>query len=186
MVSDAELHDSLRYLGQPKNQRITPELAQQIGQRLGVKAYLAGTIEPLASSYVISINAVNCATGDVFGREQVTSPDKSGVLAAVSTAATAMRARLGESLASIQKLSTPYLNSVTTASLQAFHAFSFGENEHRLGHDFPEASSFYEQAVQLDPNFAMGWARLGVVYSNTGAVAKSMSFMKKAYELASA
>src|SRR5207245_11240301 len=120
LVSDAELHNTLQYLGQPKDQRITPELAQQIGQRLGVKAYLSGTIEPLASSYVISINAVNCATGDVFGREQVTAPDKSGVLAAVSTAATAMRARLGESLASIQKLSTPYLSSVTTASLQAF------------------------------------------------------------------
>ncbi len=183
LVSDAELHDSLQYLGQPRDQRITPDLAQQIGQRLGVKAYLAGTIEPLGSSYVISINAVNCATGDVFGREQVTAADKSGVLAAVSTAATAMRARLGESLASIQKLSTPYLSSVTTASLQAFHAFSLGENEHRMGHDFPEASSFYQQAVQLDPNFAMAWARLGVVYGNTGAVAKALPFMKKAYDL---
>ncbi len=183
LVSDAELHDSLQYLGQPKNQRITPELAQQIGQRLGVKAYLAGTITPLNPSYVISINAVNCSTGDVFGREQVTAADKSGVLAAVSKAATGMRTRLGESLASIQKLSTPYLSSVTTASLQAFHAFSLGENEHRMGRDFPEAESFYEQAVQLDPTFAMGWARLGVVYGNTGASAKALTYLKKAYEL---
>ncbi len=183
LVSDAELHDSLQYLGQPKNQHITPELAQQIGQRLGVKAYLAGTITALGSSYVISINAVNCATGDVFGREQLTASDKSAVLAAVSSAATAMRARLGESLASIQKLSTPYLSSVTTASLQAFHAFSLGENEHRMGRDFPEAESFYEQAVQLDPTFAMAWARLSVVFGNTGAQAKALVYMKKAYEL---
>jgi eukaryotic-like serine/threonine-protein kinase len=183
LVSDAELHDSLQYLGQAKDQRITPELAQQIGQRLGVKAYLSGTIEPLASSYVISINAVNCATGDVFGREQVTAPDKTGVLAAVSTAATAMRARLGESLASIQRLSTPYLSNVTTGSLQAFHAFSLGENEHRMGHDFPQASSFYEQAIQLDPNFAMAYARLGVAYGNQGAAAKALANMKKAYDL---
>jgi len=183
LVSDAELHDSLQYLGQPKNQHITPELAQQIGQRLGVKAYLAGTITPIGQAYVISINAVNCATGDVFGREQVTAPDKSAVLAAVSSAATAMRARLGESLASIQKLSTPYLSSVTTASLQAFHAFSLGEDEHRMGRDFPEAASFYEQAVQLDPSFAMGWARLGVVYGNSGSSSKAQEYMKKAYDL---
>src|SRR5205807_818376 len=117
LVSDAELHNNLQYLGQPKDQRITPELAQQIGQRLGVKAYLSGTIAPLGTSYVISLNAVNCATGEVFGREQITAPDKAGVLAAVSSAATSMRARLGESLASIQKLSSPYTN-VTTASLQ--------------------------------------------------------------------
>ena len=137
----------------------------------------------MANSYVISINAVNCATGDVFGREQVTAADKSGVLAAVSTAATSMRARLGESLASIQKPSTPYLSSVTTASLQAFHAFSLGENEHRMGKDFPEASSFYEQAIQLDPSFAMAYARLAVTYGNQGAVAKALPTVKKAYEL---
>ena len=182
LVSDAELHNNLQYLGQPKDQRITPELAQQIGQRLGVKAYLSGTIAPLGTSYVISLNAVNCATGEVFGREQITAPDKAGVLAAVSRAATSMRARLGESLASIQKLSSPYTN-VTTASLQAFHAFSLGEDEHRMGRDFPQAASFYEQAIRLDPNFAMAYARLAVAYGNQGAVAKALPNMKRAYDL---
>jgi len=182
LVSDAELHSNLQYLGQSKDQKITPELAQQLGQRLGVKAYLAGSIASLGSAYVIQINAVNVATSEVFAREQVTANDKTGVLQAVSQAATAMRARLGESMASIQKLTTPYTN-VTTASLQAFHAFSLGEDEHRVGRDFPQAASFYEQAVQLDPSFAMGWARLGVAYGNVGAVSKAAEYLKKAYEL---
>ena len=182
LVSDAELHTNLQYLGQPKDQKITPELAQQLGQRLGVKAYLAGSIVSLGSSYVIQLNAVNVTTGEVFAREQVTSPDKTGVLQAVSQAATAMRSRLGESMASIQKLSTPYTN-VTTASLQAFHAFSLGEDEHRMGHDFPQAQSFYEQATRLDPNFAMAYARLAVTYFGQGAVAKALECVKKAYDL---
>ena len=134
LVSDAELHTNLPYLGQTRDQKITPELAQQLGQRLGVKAYLAGSIANLGTSYVIQINAVNVATGEIFAREQVTAADKTGVLQAVSQAATAMRARLGESMASIQKLTTPFTN-VTTASLQAFHAFSLAEDEHRLGRD---------------------------------------------------
>ncbi|MGE5052620.1 MAG: protein kinase domain-containing protein [Acidobacteriota bacterium] len=182
LVSDAELHTNLPYLGQTKDQRITPELAQQLGQRLGVKAYLTGTIASLGTSYVIQINAVNVSTGEVFAREQVSASDKTGVLQAVSQAATAMRARLGESMASIQKLTTPYTN-VTTASLQAFHAFSLGEDEHRVGRDFPQAASFYQQAIQLDPSFAMAWARLGVAYGNVGAVSKSVELLKKAYEL---
>jgi len=182
LVSDAELHSNLQYLGQSGAQRITPELAQQLGQRLGVKAYLSGTIANLGSSYVISINAVNCATGEVFAREQVTAPDKTAVLQAVSKAATAMRARLGESMASIQKLSTPYTN-VTTTSLQAFHAFSLGEDEHRMGRDFPQASSFYQEALRLDPSFAMGYARLGVAYGNQGAFTKAIEYLKKAYDL---
>jgi eukaryotic-like serine/threonine-protein kinase len=181
LVSDAELHSNLQYLGQTREQKITPELAQQLGQRLGVKAYLAGTIGSLGSSYVVSINAVNCATGEVFAREQETSPDKAGVLQAVSKAATAIRARLGESMASIQKLTTPYTN-VTTANLQAFHAFSLGEDEHRMGRDF-QALSFYAEAVRLDPTFAMAYARLGVTYSTQGAISKAQDYMKKAYDL---
>jgi serine/threonine protein kinase/Flp pilus assembly protein TadD len=182
LVSDAEMHNNLQYLGQAREQKITPELAQQLGQRLGVKAYLAGTIASLGPSYVISINAVNCATGEVFAREQETAPDKTAVLQAVSKAATTMRARLGESMASIQKLSTPYTN-VTTTSLQAFHAFSLGEEEHRMGRDFPQASSFYQEALRLDPNFAMAYARLGVAYGNQGAIAKALEYLKKAYDL---
>jgi eukaryotic-like serine/threonine-protein kinase len=182
LVSDAELHNNLQYLGQTRDQKITPDLAQQLGQRLGVKAYLAGTIATLGSSYVIQINAVNCGTGEVFAREQITAADKTGVLQAVSNAATAMRARLGESMASIQKLTTPYTN-VTTASLQAFHAFSLGEDEHRVGHDFPQAASFYQEAIRLDPGFAMAYARLGVAYGNQGAVGKAVEHLKKAYDL---
>jgi eukaryotic-like serine/threonine-protein kinase len=182
LVSDAELHNNLQYLGQSGTQKITPELAQQLGQRLGVKAYLAGTIANLGPSYVISINAVNCATGEVFAREQETASDKTAVLAAVAKAATAMRARLGESMASIQKLSTPYTN-VTTTSLQAFHAFSLGEEEHRMGRDFPQASSFYQEALRLDPSFAMAYARLGVAYGNQGAATKAIDYLKKAYDL---
>jgi eukaryotic-like serine/threonine-protein kinase len=182
LVSDAELHSNLQYLGQARDQKITPELAQQLGQRLGVKAYLAGSIANLGSTYVIQINAVNVATGEVFAREQVTAPDKTAVLQAVSSAATAMRARLGESMASIQKLTTPYTN-VTTASLQAFHAFSLGEDEHRMGRDFPQAASFYQQALELDPNFAMAYARLGVTLANQGSASKGLVNLKKAYEL---
>ncbi len=182
LVSDAELHSNLQYLGQSGAQKITPELAQQLGQRLGVKAYLAGTIASLGPSYVISINAVNCSTGEVFAREQETASDKTTVLQAVSKAATAMRARLGESMSSIQKLSTPYTN-VTTTSLQAFHAFSLGEEEHRMGRDFPQASSFYQEALRLDPSFAMAYARLGVSYGNQGAITKAIEYLKKAYDL---
>ena len=93
-----------------------------------------------------------------------------------------MRARLGESMASIQKLTTPYTN-VTTTSLQAFHAFSLGEEEHRMGRDFPQGVSFYQEAIRLDPSFAMGYARLGVAYGNQGALAKAVEYLKKAYDL---
>lgn len=182
LVSDVELHSNLLHLGQARDQKITPDLALQLGRRLGVKALLTGTIVSLGSSYVIEINAVNVATGAVFAREQVTASNKTDVLPEVSKAATSIRSRLGESLASIQRLTTPYLN-VTTASLEAFHEFSLGEEEHRMGRDLPQAADFYQQAIQLDPTFAMAYARLGVAYGNVGGVTKAVENLQKAYDL---
>jgi class 3 adenylate cyclase/tetratricopeptide (TPR) repeat protein len=182
LVSDSELHSDLRYLNQPVNQKITAALAREIGQREGIKAYLTGSVASLGGAYVVSLNAVNCATGEVFAREQVQAPDKPHVLTAVSTAATSMRAQLGESLASIQKLSSPY-TEVTTASLKAFHAFSLGEEQHAKGRGIPEAEGYYKQAIDLDPTFAMAYARLGVVYSNVGLHDKAVWNLNKALAL---
>ena len=132
-----------------------------MGQREGIKAYIAASLVSLGNSYVISVDAFNCSTGDSIARVQVEAADKNHVLAAVSTAANTLRAKLGESLASVQKLTSPWMD-VTTSSLEAFHAYSLGEDAHRKGSD-PEALVFYKQAVDLDPNFAMAYARLGIV-----------------------
>jgi len=93
-----------------------------------------------------------------------------------------MRAKLGESLSSIQKLDTP-LGQATTPSLDAFRAYALGDVEHDKGLDLPQAAGHYEQAVELDPNFAMAWARLGVVYSNAGQLGKGLEYFTKAYNL---
>jgi eukaryotic-like serine/threonine-protein kinase len=182
LVNDQELHSDLRYLGQPVEQKITPALAREIGQREGIKAYLTGSVASLGSSYVVSLDAVNCATGETFAREQVEAQDKPHVLTALATAATQLRGKLGESMATIQRLSTPYID-VTTSSLEAFHAFSLGEDQHRRGRDLPEAESFYKQAVELDPTFAMAYARLGIVYVNSGSNMKGLEYLQKAMAL---
>jgi len=181
LVSDQELHADLRYLNQPTEQRITPELARELGQREGIKAYISASVANIGTSYVVSINAINTATGDAIARAQAESPDKNHVLTAVATAATAIRAKLGESLASVQKLTTPFMD-VTTSSLDAFHAYSLGESAHEKAAD-PEAMSYYKQATELDPNFAMAYARLGVVYNNFGQIGKAQENLAKAYAL---
>ncbi len=93
-----------------------------------------------------------------------------------------MRGKLGESLASVESLSTPFLNDVTTSSLEAFHAFSLGEDAHRRGAD-PEAVVFYKQAIDLDPNFAMAYARVAITYSNSGRATEAIEQMTRAYAM---
>lgn len=182
IVSQQHLRQSMKYLGKSSEDPLTPAIAREIGEREGVKAILTGTIAKLGNQYIVTLAAQTTATGDDIASEQAEAPDKEHVLEALDKAATAMRGRLGESLGSIQKLDTP-LGQATTPSLEAFRAYALGDVEHEKGLDFPQAAEHYRQALSLDPKFAMAWARLGVVYSNSGQIGKALEYYTKAYNL---
>jgi serine/threonine protein kinase/tetratricopeptide (TPR) repeat protein len=182
IVSSQHLAQSVKYLGKPDGTAVTPEIAREIGVREGVKAILTGTIANLGKEYVITLTAQNTATGDEIVSEQAQAPDKEHVLDALGKAAAAIRGKLGEDLESIKKLDTPF-GQATTSSLEAFRAYALGDKAHVSAHDIPEAEGHYLRAIELDPNFAMAYARLGVVYINTSQVAKADKYFAKAYAL---
>jgi class 3 adenylate cyclase/tetratricopeptide (TPR) repeat protein len=182
LISQQHLHQSLQYMGKPATDLITPEIAREIGQREGIKAYLSGEVAKIGSSYLVTLTAQNTNNGDTIASEQAQAPDKDHVLDAVGKVTVQMRSRLGESLASIQKLDTPF-GQATTSSLEAFRSFALGDVEHEKGFDFPEAEGHYRQAVELDPSFAMAWARLGVVYTSSQQRGKALAAFTKAFEL---
>jgi len=183
LVSQQHLRQSMQYLGKGGDETITPAIAREIGQREGIKAYLTGNIVKLGSSYLITLTAQNTNNGDTIASDEAQAPDKDHVLDAVDKVATAMRGHLGESLSSIQKLDTP-MGQATTTSLEAFRAFALGDVEHEKGLDLPQAEGHYKQAIELDPNFAMAWARLGVVYNNAGQRGKALPAFNRAFSLA--
>ena len=182
IVSSEHLRQSMQYLGKSPDAPLTPDDARQIGVREGIKAYLTGSIAKLGNAYLLNATAINTATGDTIASAQEQAEDKDHVFEALSKVSTAMRTQLGESLASIEKLDTP-LGQATTPSLDAFRAFALGDAEHDQGHDVPAAEGHYKQALELDPNFAMAWARLGAVYNNTGQSGKAIECYTKAYQL---
>jgi eukaryotic-like serine/threonine-protein kinase len=184
IVSQDHLRQSVKFLGKPEDTPITPEVAREIGEREGMKAILTGTIANLGNEYVVMLSAQNTATGDEIASEQATAADKEHVLDALNKTAAAMRARLGEDLASIKKLNTPF-GQATTTSLEAFRAYALGDVAHDKAQDIPEAEGHYLRAIELDPNFAMAYARLGVIYNNSGQVAKGKQYFAKAWQLSS-
>ena len=182
IVSPQHLRQSLQYLGKKPEDAITPAIAREIGEREGIKAILTGTIANLGSDYIITLSAQNTATGDQIASVQTQAASKEKVLDALNQAAAQMRAKLGESLASIQKLNTPF-GQATTPSLEAFRAYALGDEAHIMGNDIPEAVDHYKRALVLDPKLAMAWARLGVVYLNSGQTGKAMEYLTRAHEL---
>ncbi len=96
-------------------------------------------------------------------------------------AGSSLRKKLGESLVSVQKYDKP-LSEATTSSLEALKAFSLGDMKHQ-SFDELAALPLYQHAVELDPNFAMAYARLGTVYNNLGQSELSETNRQKAFEL---
>jgi tetratricopeptide (TPR) repeat protein len=178
---DQKVRQTLQFMGRAPDERITGEVGREICQRAGIKAMLNGSIANLGSQYVITLDAVNAGTGESLAREEVQSSSKEGVLNSLHQAGSSLRKKLGESLASVQRYDKP-LSEATTSSLEALKAFSLADIKHQM-FDELTALPLYQHAAELDPNFAMAYARMGTIYSNLGQSELSEANRQKAFEL---
>jgi tetratricopeptide (TPR) repeat protein len=181
IMDDEQVQQQLRLMSLPAGGRITNQIAHDICVRDAAAATIDGSIESLGKDYVITLQAITCQGGATLAREQIQAGDKEHVLNALGTAATAMRAKLGESLNSIQKLNRP-LEQATTPSLEALQNYTAGYAEMGQG-QFLEAVPSFERAIALDPNFAMAYFMLSAAFQNAGDVERSREYSRKAFGL---
>jgi tetratricopeptide (TPR) repeat protein len=181
VIPQSRVQQTLGFMGRQPNERLTNDVARELCQRVGSKAMLSGSIASLGSQYVLTLNAISCQSGDSLAQEQAQAASKEQVLAALGGAVSKMRGRLGESLASIQKYDVP-INQVTTSSLEALKAFAMGNAEFDQEREI-QSLTYYKRAVELDPNFAWVYARMGIIYANSGENEKAIEATRKAYEL---
>jgi len=180
-VSDQQTQQALRFMNRPPETRLTPEVSNEICERTGSSAVLEGSITGLGSQYVLWLRARKCRAGEVLAEEQVQIEKKEEALKALSRIAIQMRTRLGESLASIEEHSTP-LEQATTSSLEALKAYSAAKIALHT-HGDPVAIPHYQQAIAIDPQFAMAHAELGFSRSNTGQIDLGAEEVRIAYGL---
>jgi Flp pilus assembly protein TadD len=182
IISDQQIQQTLKMMGQPRDARLTPEIARDVCQRSGSKAYLTGSIASLGSQYVLGLKAVNCVTGETVAEEQERASGKEQVLSAMDKAAPKLRTKLGESLNTVQKFDTP-LAQATTPSLEALQAFSLGKQIGVMQGNSAATVPLFQRAIQLDPNFALAYAGLAASYVNLGERNLAAENIRKAYQL---
>jgi serine/threonine protein kinase/tetratricopeptide (TPR) repeat protein len=181
IMDDEQVQEDLRLMSVASASHITNQIAHDICVRDGATATIDGSIESLGKNFVITLQATTCRGGATLAREQIQADDKEHVLNGLGTAATAMRAKLGESLNSIQKLNRP-LEQATTPSLEALQNYTAGYFEMGQG-QFLAAVPSFERAIALDPNFAMAYFMLGVAFNNAGDIERSREYTRKAFGL---
>jgi eukaryotic-like serine/threonine-protein kinase len=181
VLSESEVDKTLQQMTRPAGTKLTPDLARELCQRAGSKAYVAGSVGSLGSEYVLELKAVNCQSGDTMALEQGTAASKEKVLDVLGGATSKLRGELGESLATVQRFDVP-LAQATTSSLEALKAFSLGIKAE--GEKGPaEALPYYQQAIQLDPGFATGFSAVGYVYFALGEAGRASEYFDKAFQL---
>ncbi len=181
VLSDSQVSKTLNLMTRPANTKLTPEVAAELCQRAASNAYIAGSIGNLGNEYVVGLKAVNCQTGDTLAEEQATAKSKEKVLDALGQAASRLRGELGESLATVQKFDVP-LAQATTSSLEALKAYSLGQKADNENGAFA-ALPYHQQAVDLDPNFAIAHEAVGNDYYNLGQLAWASQFFTRAFQL---
>src|SRR6266536_2973869 len=182
IFSDDRVSDALKLMGRAQSERATRAIGREICQRQGLKAMLAGSIASLGSGCVITLEVFYGRTGGVVAREQTEAQGKEQVLRSLGEASTKLREKLGESLASIQKLDAP-LEQVTTSSLEALKAYSLAWETSNFENNSIEAIPLYKRAIELDPNFAVAYSDLALAYRFTSQLELATEAAKKAFEL---
>jgi tetratricopeptide (TPR) repeat protein len=172
---------TLKLMTRPSDTKLTPDIARELCQRAGSKAYIAGSVASLGSEYVLGLKVVNCQSGNTLAQEQATAAAKEKVLDTLGSVASKLRGKLGESLATVQKLDAP-LSEATTSSLEALQAYSLGRKAHREK-GAAAALSYDQRAIELDANFAMGYRVVGANYSNLGELGRASDYFTKAFQL---
>jgi serine/threonine protein kinase/Flp pilus assembly protein TadD len=181
VLSDTDVAKYLKLMTRSAGTKLTPEVARELCLRAGSKAYIAGAIGSLGSKYVLELKAVNCQSGDTLADEQVTAASKERVLDMLGKAASQLRGELGESLATVQKFDVPLLQA-TTSSLEALKAYSLGAkagNEKGIAASMP----YHQRAIELDPNFAMGYNEVAADYYNLGETGRASEYYARAFQL---
>jgi eukaryotic-like serine/threonine-protein kinase len=181
VLSDSEVTKTLKLMTRPADAKLTPQVARDLCQRAGSKAYIGGSITSLGSEYVLGVKAVNCQSGDTLAEEQVTAASKEKVLDTLGEAASKLRGELGESLATVQKFDVPLLQA-TTSSLEALKAYSLGG---KAGTEKSTAAAlpYHQRAIELDPNFAMGYNKVADDYFNLGETGRASEYFARAFQL---
>jgi DNA-binding SARP family transcriptional activator/tetratricopeptide (TPR) repeat protein len=160
---------------------LTAELAREVALREGIKAVLEGEVARAGTGYVLTATLRAAQSGESLAAFRETARSDADVIPAIDRLSRRIRERAGESLRSVR--SSAPLERVTTSSLDALRLLSQADRAFERA-DYHRVATLLEEAVELDPEFAMAWRRLAVALGNLEVDrVRELEAATRAYEL---
>jgi DNA-binding winged helix-turn-helix (wHTH) protein/predicted Zn-dependent protease len=181
ILSDRNAAVVYRQMGHSPDDHMSGRTVIELCRRVGGKVVVQGSISSLGTSYLIGLAAIRCDTGKPLAHEQVEASRADEVIDALGKTAAKLRAKLGESLPSIQRYNAP-LELATTSSLDALQMYSQALSTWDAKGDLASLP-YFKRTIALDPEFAMAYGGLATVYNNMGQADLARDNTVKAFAL---
>jgi tetratricopeptide (TPR) repeat protein len=167
-------------MGLQSSATVSAEVGREVAVRQGLGVFVEGSVASAGTGYIITAAIRGGSDGRTLGslRESAAAPDQ--VIAAIDRLSGEIRAVLGETVGTI-RTSFP-LERVTTPSLEALTLYSRAVRAFNQFDDRPEATRLLQNAVIIDPGFAMAWRMLGVTTQGEADQALRLEAVRQAYD----
>jgi len=182
LVAPDQLREAIVRMRREQGAPLDLRLAREVAVREGLKAVIVGEINSVGPAYVLSVKLISTESGEELAAYRETADDRAAIIGAVDRLSKRLRAKIGESLASVRR--SPPLPSVTTSSLEALELYARGLELSYRG-DSHAASRLLERAVRMDTAFAAAYRALAIHYLNEGVPAASQANADLAYRFSS-
>jgi DNA-binding winged helix-turn-helix (wHTH) protein/tetratricopeptide (TPR) repeat protein len=184
VASHQRVSDALRLMRRDPQSRIDLALGREVCLRDGeIQRLIAGRIEKLGSTYVLSAEIINPVTGVRLAGFSEEESRVARIADAVRRMAIRVREAIGEDPGAVQQ-SQQALEKVTTPSLAALRFYTAADRVIARGRGNPQAAELLEQALKEDPEFASAHVLLGYAYANLNDQKRALPQFQRALELA--
>lgn len=181
VLEPAFLVEALGRMEVSRDEPLSAELARELAVREGIPAVVVGEITPAGRGFVLTSKLVDADDGSALTSVRETAADTAEVLDALDRLSKSLRERIGESYLSLR--ADPALAAVTTGSLDALQLYSEALRAFEVQGDSDRGIALLEEAVAIDPGFAMAWRKMGVELRNQfAATSRVNEALTKAFE----
>jgi tetratricopeptide (TPR) repeat protein len=181
VLAQDKVRETMKQLGHPQDAKVTPEIAREVCLKTNSRAVITSSIADAGNHFHIELTGINCQSGKIFARSEQDATLRSEIVHALGVAGAQLRGRMGEPNDSLKKFNQP-LELATSASPEALQLVARAFRRH-LSSDYAGTILLYQQAIDIDPSFALAYASVGTLYLRTGKIPEAIANEKKAYEL---
>jgi TolB-like protein/Tfp pilus assembly protein PilF len=141
-----------------------PDNLREVGKQLGVANLLEGSVQKIANAVHVNVQLIRVATDEHLWAESY-NRKLDDVFGVEGEVATAIADQLNAKLSGTEQKAVTDKPTQNSAAYDAYLRGLAIEHAQYSTEAYQQAARDYADAVQLDPKFALAWARLAVVRS---------------------